>query len=90
MGAIIVSILGALVGNKVVMTIFAAVVGGLSLYVAGGINRAKKDKAATAAKDLAAAQDRLEMDREATAAERQVTGQTDAQAKQEAAPWVRH
>ncbi|WP_044547579.1 hypothetical protein [Mesorhizobium japonicum] len=87
MGALIVSILGALVGNKVIMTLFAAVVGGL--YVAGGINRAKKDKAATAARDLAAAQDQLEMDREATAAEKQAAGMTNAQAKAEATKWAK-
>lgn len=86
----ILAILSAIVGNKVIMGIFASVVAAISIYVAGGINRAKKDEAATAAKDLAAAQDRLEMDREATAAERQAAGQTDAQAKQEAAPWIRH
>ncbi|MES0207949.1 hypothetical protein NKJ93_02465 [Mesorhizobium sp. M0028] len=82
--------LAAIIGNKTIMAIFAAVVGGLGLYVAGGINRAKKDAAKRAAEQLAAAQDRLEMDREATAAERAAAGMTDEQSRKEAEPWVRH
>lgn len=86
----ILTILGAIIGNKTIMAIFAALVGGLGLYVAGGINRAKKEAAKQAGKNLAAAQDRLEMDREATAAERQAAGMTDAEARAEAAKWARH
>lgn len=46
-------------------------------------------KAKQAKKELAAAKDRLEMDREATDEERKAAGMSDEQAKQEAAPWVR-
>ncbi|TIU26882.1 MAG: hypothetical protein E5W53_05130, partial [Mesorhizobium sp.] len=62
----VLSMLSALAGNKAIMAIFAALVGGIGLFVAGGISRAKKDTARRAAEKLAAAQDRLEMDREAT------------------------
>lgn len=48
-----------------------------------------REKAKQAAKELAAAQDRLEMDREATAAERQAAGMTDDQARAEATKWAK-
>ncbi|PAQ09735.1 hypothetical protein [Mesorhizobium temperatum] len=83
------AILGAILGNKTIMALFAAVVGGLSLYVAGGINRAKKEAAKQAAGKLAAAEDRLEMDREATAAERHAAGMTDDAARKEAEQWAK-
>ncbi|TIO14915.1 MAG: hypothetical protein E5X86_22600 [Mesorhizobium sp.] len=83
------AILAAIIGNKTIMALFAAVVGGLGLYVAGGINRAKKEAAKQAAGKLAAAEDRLEMDREATAAERQAAGMTDAEAREVATKWAK-
>lgn len=46
-------------------------------------------KAKQAKKELAAAKDRLEMDREATAAERQATGMTDDAARKEAEKWAK-
>lgn len=85
----ILTILSAIIGNKTIMAIFAALVGGLGMYIAGGISRAKKEAAKQAEKDLAAAQDRLEMDREATAAERQAAGMTDDAARKEAEKWAR-
>lgn len=48
-----------------------------------------KERNKQAGKDLAATKDRLEMDREATAAERAATGMTDDQARKEAEPWVK-
>ncbi|TIP06661.1 MAG: hypothetical protein E5X72_00155 [Mesorhizobium sp.] len=47
------------------------------------------EKAKQAARDLAAAQERFEMNREATDVERETVGMTDDQARKEAAPWVR-
>lgn len=51
-----------------------------------GINteRARQTK-----EKLAAAEDRLEMDREATAIERRASGMTDEEARKEAMRWVR-
>ncbi|WP_192364253.1 hypothetical protein, partial [Mesorhizobium mediterraneum] len=66
----VLSMLSALAGNTTIMAILAALAGGIGLFVAGGISRANKDTARQAAEKLAAAQDRLEMDREATDAER--------------------
>ncbi|MER8831065.1 hypothetical protein NKH73_31890 [Mesorhizobium sp. M0938] len=83
------TILGAIIGNKTIMTIFAALIGGLGLYVAGGINRAKKEAAKQAAEKFAAAQDRLEMDREATGAERAARDLPDEAARREAMRWAK-
>ncbi|TIM83390.1 MAG: hypothetical protein E5Y50_25790 [Mesorhizobium sp.] len=84
------SMLSALAGNKAIMAIFAALVGGIGFFVAGGISRAKKDTARRAAEKLAAAQDRLEMDREATDAERAARDLPDEAARREAMRWARH
>lgn len=89
MSAVLAWLFSAVIGNKVIMTLFAGVVGSIGIYIAGGINRAKKDRAQQAAKELAAAQDRLEMDREATAAERNAAGMTDADARAEAEKWAK-
>lgn len=86
----VLSMLSALAGNKATMAIFAALVGGIGLFVAGGISRAKKDTARRAAEKLAAAQDRLEMDREATDVERAARDLPDEAARREAMRWARH
>ncbi|RWK53494.1 hypothetical protein [Mesorhizobium sp.] len=83
------ALLAAIIGNKTIMALFAAVIGGLGLYVAGGINRAKKEAANQAAGKLATAEDRLKMDREATAAEREAAGMTDAEAREVATKWAK-
>ncbi|MER8827247.1 hypothetical protein NKH73_14255 [Mesorhizobium sp. M0938] len=89
MTALLAWVFRAVIGNKAIMALFAAVVSGLGLYVAGGVNRAKKEAAKQAAGKLAAAEDRLEMDREATEAERQAAGLTDDAARKEAEKWAR-
>jgi outer membrane murein-binding lipoprotein Lpp len=86
----VLSMLSALAGNNAIMAIFAALVGGIGLYVAGGISRAKKDAARRAAEELAAAQGRLEMDREATDAERAARDLPDEAARREAMRWAKH
>ncbi|MER8956455.1 hypothetical protein NKH98_27835 [Mesorhizobium sp. M0833] len=83
------AILSAIIGNKVVMTVFAAVAGGIGLYIAGGINRAKKEAVKQAEAKIAAAEDRLEMNREASAEGRKAAGMTDAAARAEAEKWAR-
>ncbi|MER8835282.1 hypothetical protein NKJ72_01270 [Mesorhizobium sp. M0045] len=83
------AILSAIIGNKVVMTVFAAVAGGIGLYIAGGINRAKKEAVKQAEAKIAAAGDRLEMNREASAEWRKAAGMTDAAARAEAEKWAR-
>ncbi|MER9678698.1 hypothetical protein NKJ23_05095 [Mesorhizobium sp. M0184] len=87
--AALLSILSAILGNKVVMTVLAAVGGGIGLYVAGGINRAKKEAVKQAEAKVAAAEDRLEMRREAAAEERKAAGMADAAARAEAAKWAK-
>ncbi|MER9619148.1 hypothetical protein [Mesorhizobium sp. M0207] len=88
MTAALLSILSAIIGNKLVMTAFAAVAGGIGLYVAGGINRARKEAVKQAEAKVAAAEDRLEMRREA-AEERKAAGMADAAARAEAQKWAR-
>ncbi|MER8964427.1 hypothetical protein [Mesorhizobium sp. M0633] len=87
--AALLAILSAILGNKVVMTVLAAVAGGIGLYVAGGINRAKKEAVKQAEVKVAAAEDRLEMRREAAAEERKAAGMADAAARAEAAKWAK-
>ncbi|MER8995164.1 hypothetical protein NKJ73_23400 [Mesorhizobium sp. M0074] len=87
--AALLAILSAIIGNKVVMTVLAAVAGGIGLYVAGGINRAKKEAVKQAEAKVAAAEDRLEMNREAAAEGRKAAGMTDAAARAEAEKWAR-
>ncbi|MER8594982.1 hypothetical protein NKH33_26055 [Mesorhizobium sp. M1182] len=87
--AALLSILSAIIGNRVVMTAFAAVAGGIGLYVAGGINRARKEAVKQAEAKVAAAEDRLEMRREAAAEERKAAGMADAAARAEAEKWAR-
>ncbi|MER8560202.1 hypothetical protein [Mesorhizobium sp. M0578] len=74
--------LAAIIGNKTIMAIFAAVVGGLGLYVAGGINRAKKERAKQDAERLAA---RTEADK----IDQAVAGMSDAEVLKEQARWSR-
>lgn len=63
---------------------------GLAALVTAYARGRSGEKARQAGRDLAAAQDRLEMNREATAIERRAAGMTDDQARKEAAPWIRH
>lgn len=63
----------------------AAVWGGWKLRQSG----VNAERARQATKDLAAAEDRLEMDREATDIERRFTGMSDADARKEADRWAR-
>jgi outer membrane murein-binding lipoprotein Lpp len=84
------AILAWFLSNPTVLAIGFGVIAAAGAWFKGSLTGAKRERDRQAAKDLASAQDRLEMDREATAVERQTTGMTDEQAKQEAAPWVRH
>ncbi|MFK0688001.1 hypothetical protein ACFX5Q_07320 [Mesorhizobium sp. IMUNJ 23033] len=84
------ALIAFILGNKAFLGFLAAVLGALGFGLQQRLAGAKAERNKQAAKDLAAVNDRLEMDREATATERQATGMTDEQAKKEAAPWVRH
>ncbi|MER8793977.1 hypothetical protein NKH75_07180 [Mesorhizobium sp. M0984] len=68
--------------------IVAAIVAGLSAWRIrqSGVNSEQNKQIAG---KLAAAEDRLEMDREATAAERLAAGLTDDQARAEASKWAK-
>lgn len=62
-----------------------AIVGGWKLRQSG----VNAERARQAKEKLAAAADRLEMDREATAIERRVSGMTEDEARKEAERWAR-
>lgn len=66
-----------------------AVVALLLAYIKGGADTAKKEKAKRAADKLQAAEDRLEMDREASDAERKAASMSDDEARREAMKWAR-
>lgn len=73
-------------------SILIAALGALGTVIGlgyGNLRGAKRERDKQAGKDLAAANDRLEMNREATDIERQTAGMTDDQARKEAASWVR-
>lgn len=66
-----------------------AVVALLIAYIKGGMDTARKAEAKQTADKLRAAEDRLEMDREATEAERKASGMTDEEARREAMKWAK-
>ncbi|RWO76827.1 MAG: hypothetical protein EOS18_24075 [Mesorhizobium sp.] len=68
-----------------VLSMLGALAGGIGLFVAGG--RANKDAARRAAEKLVAVEERLEMDREATDAERLARDLPDEAARREAMRW---
>lgn len=74
---------GCLIGAIVVVAAF------ISTYARGRLSGARLERDKQAAGNLAAAEDRLEMDREATAAERKAAGMTDDEARVEAMKWAR-
>lgn len=60
---------------------------GIVAYFKG--RNANSEKLAEARRNMAAAKEHLEMNREATAIERQIAGMSDDEAKQEAMKWAR-
>ncbi|QAZ46157.1 hypothetical protein [Mesorhizobium sp. Pch-S] len=75
-----------------VLQYWPVIAGALAAAFAGwklrqsGVNA---ERARQAKEKVAAAEDRLEMDREATDIERRVTGMTDEEARKEATRWAR-
>lgn len=67
---------------------FVFVVGTATAYFKG--RNANAEQLAEARRNMAAAKDRLEMNREATAIERQIAGMSDDEAKEEAMKWAKH
>jgi outer membrane murein-binding lipoprotein Lpp len=72
-----------IIGGGAILAAFVAT------YVKGRLSGAKLERQKQAAGNLAAAEDRLEMDREATAAERNAAGMTDDEARAEAMKWAK-
>lgn len=68
-----------------VLAVVLAVVGGFGLRRSG----ANAEKAKQAVRDVNAVEERLEMEREATAAEGQAAGMTDEEARKEAMRWAK-
>lgn len=61
----------------------------LATYLKGRLAGAARERDKQTADKLKAAEDRLEMDREATAEERKASGRTDEEARQEALKWAK-
>lgn len=68
-----------------VVAAIVAAYGGWKLRQSG----VNAERARQAEKTIAAAEDRLEMDREANDVDRHITGMTDAEAQKEANRWAR-
>lgn len=83
------AILAFILSNPYIAGAIGAVVAVVAAYFKGSRDRAKRDAAQRAKEDKAAADDRLEMHREATAEELKQAGKTDAQAREEAMKWAK-
>lgn len=83
------ALLAFILSNPTILAIGAGIIAVAGAWFKGRLSGAKAERNKQAAGKLAAAEDRLEMDREATAAERATAGMTDEQARKEAEPWVR-
>ncbi|PBC09208.1 hypothetical protein [Mesorhizobium sp. WSM3859] len=83
------ALLAWLLTNPTILAISAGLIGALGWGFHQRLAGAKAERNKQAAGKLAAAEDRLEMHREATDVERQNAGMTDEQARKEAEPWVR-
>lgn len=69
---------------------YAIAVGGVLAVLAAAYAKGRSDQKSSQTKDkLAAAEDLLEMDREATAAEREAGALSDAEARREAEKWAK-
>jgi outer membrane murein-binding lipoprotein Lpp len=83
------ALIAFLISNPTILAIGAGILAAAGAWMHGRVTGAAAERNKQAAGQLVAAQDRIQMDREATASASKVTSQTDAQAKAEAAPWVR-
>lgn len=83
------TLLLSILKNPTIIAIGVGIIGAAGAWVHGRVSGSAAERNKAAAAKLAAAQDRIAMDREATAVESKATGQTNAEAKAEAQPWVR-
>lgn len=79
--------LGLLISNPTLLAIMAGIVCALGWGFVQRSTGARLEREKHGRERLAAIEDRLEMDREATADERKAAGMTDAEAKAEALKW---
>lgn len=79
---------GKLWGYVVAAGAFLSVLGGI--YLKGRSDAASRARAREMEREAKAREERLEMHREATDAERRATGMTDDEAKKEADRWAGH
>ncbi len=85
----IATIIAFILNNPYMAGAIAAVGAVVVAYFRGSRDRAKRDAARQAKADKAAADDRLEMHREATAEELKQSAKTDADALKEAMKWAK-
>lgn len=80
------SILGP---NGILWALGAAVIAAFGIFMKGRLSGAQLERAKQAKRDAKALGERLEMDREATAAERKVAEMTDDEARRKALEFAR-
>lgn len=83
------SFLGFLLSNPTLIAIMGGVLATLIAFLTGNSRGARRQERKQVAEKLAAAEDRLEMDREATDADRKARDLSDADAAKEAQRWAR-
>lgn len=75
---------------SILWVVGAALVGLIAAFLRGRSYEAQRQQTKRIETEKKALDERLEMDREATAIERKATGMTDAAAREEAMKWSRH
>lgn len=83
------AILLSFLQSPTMLAIGAGVIAAAAAWMKGRLSGAKAERNKQLAGKLAVAEDRLEMDREATSAEREAVGMTDDAARKEAEKWAR-
>lgn len=83
------AIIAYFLSSPTMLAIGAGVIAAAAAWFKGRLSGAKAERNKQMAGKLAAAEDRLEMDREATAEDLKTAGLTDEAARKEAETWAR-
>lgn len=83
------SVLGLIFSNPTLLAVMGGVLAALIAFFTGNSRGARRQERKQVAEKLVAAEDRLEMDREATEAERKARDLSDAEAAKEAQRWAK-
>jgi outer membrane murein-binding lipoprotein Lpp len=81
--------ISAILSSPVIVALLGGFVAAVAAYLRGRVAGKKLQEAKQTAEKLRAAEDRLEMDREATAEERKASAMSDDEARREAMRWAK-